>query len=356
MAKVRLSKADPSSSTNEGLFDTEEIFMETIGTWWMWAGFFAIVLVMLAIDLFVVGGGKQHRVSLKEAATWSGIWVGVSFLFAGALWWHLDGTAGRELANEKTLEYITGYLIEKSLAVDNVFIWLMLFSFFAIPLELQKRVLILGVLGAIVMRTVMIFAGVWLITQFHWLLYVFGAFLLITGIKMWWFADETPDLTNNPAIKWIRRHMKVTDDLQGERFFVMKEEAGKLVRYATPLFLVLILVEITDLIFAVDSIPAIFAITTDPFIVLTSNIFAILGLRAMYFLLADMADRFSLLKYGLAIVLMFIGVKMLLIDLYKIPVAVSLGVVAAIIATSIILSLKKDARERARGATNERSA
>ena len=320
--------------------------METIGTWWMWVGFFALVLVMLAIDLFVVGGGKQHRVSFKEAATWSGIWVGVSFLFAGALWWHLDGSVGREIANQKTLQYITGYLIEKSLAVDNVFVWLILFSFFAIPLELQKRVLILGVLGAIVMRTVMIFAGVWLITQFHWLLYVFGAFLLFTGIKMWWFADETPDLANNPAIKWIRRHMKVTDDLHGERFFIMKEEAGKLVRYATPLFLVLILVEITDLIFAVDSIPAIFAITTDPFIVLTSNIFAILGLRAMYFLLADMADRFSLLKYGLAIVLMFIGVKMLLIDLFKIPVAVSLGIVAAIIGTSIVLSLRKDARQR----------
>ena len=319
--------------------------METIGTWWMWAGFFAIVLVMLAIDLFVVGGGKQHRVSLKEAATWSGIWVGVSFLFAGALWWYLDGTAGRELANEKTLEYITGYLIEKSLAVDNVFVWLMLFSFFAIPLELQKRVLVLGVFGAIVMRTVMIFAGVWLITQFHWLLYVFGAFLLITGIKMWWFADETPDLANNPAIKWIRRHMKVTDDLQGERFFVMKEEAGKLVRYATPLFLVLILVEITDLIFAVDSIPAIFAITTDPFIVLTSNIFAILGLRAMYFLLAGMADRFSLLKYGLALVLIFIGGKMLIMDLFKIPVLVSLSVVATIIATSVILSLRHERKK-----------
>ena len=322
--------------------------METIGTWWMWSGFLVIVLIMLAIDLFVVGGSKQHRVTLKEAATWSGIWVSVSFLFAGALWWYLDGTAGRELANQKALEYITGYLIEKSLAIDNVFVWLILFSFFAVPLELQKRVLILGVLGAIVMRTVMIFAGVWLITQFHWLLYVFGAFLLATGIKMWWFADATPDLANNPVIKWIRRHMKVSDELHGERFFIMKEEAGKLVRYATPLFLVLLLVEITDLIFAVDSIPAIFAITTDPFIVLTSNIFAILGLRAMYFLLADMADRFSLLKYGLAIVLMFIGVKMLLIDLFKIPVAVSLGVVAAIIATSIILSLKKDARERAR--------
>ena len=327
--------------------------METIGTWWMWSGFLVIVLIMLAIDLFVVGGSKQHRVTLKEAATWSGIWVSVSFLFAGALWWYLDGTAGRELANQKALEYITGYLIEKSLAIDNVFVWLILFSFFAVPLELQKRVLILGVLGAIVMRTVMIFAGVWLITQFHWLLYVFGAFLLATGIKMWWFADATPDLANNPVIKWIRRHMKVSDELHGERFFIMKEEAGKLVRYATPLFLVLLLVEITDLIFAVDSIPAIFAITTDPFIVLTSNIFAILGLRAMYFLLADMADRFSLLKYGLAIVLMFIGVKMLLIDLFKIPVAVSLGVVAAIIATSIILSLKKDARERAREGSKE---
>ncbi len=317
--------------------------METIGTWWMWAGFFAVVLVMLAIDLFLVGGGKQHRVSFKEAATWSGIWIAVSFLFAGALWWYLDGSAGREVANEKALEYVTGYLIEKSLAVDNVFVWLMLFSFFAIPLELQKRVLVIGVLGAIVMRTIMIFAGVWLIAKFHWILYLFGAFLLITGVKMWWFADDKPDLANNPLIKWIRKHMKVTDELLGERFFVTRNEAGKMVRYATPLFLVLVLVEFSDLIFAVDSIPAIFAITTDPFIVLTSNVFAILGLRAMYFLLADTADRFSLLKYGLAMVLVFIGVKMLLIDIYKIPVLFSLGVVAAIIFTSIVLSLRKDA-------------
>jgi len=320
--------------------------VETVGSWWMWVGFAGIVLVMLAIDLFVVGGGKQHRVSMREAAAWSGIWVGVSFVFAGALWWYLDGAAGRAVANETALEFVTGYLIEKSLAVDNVFVWLMLFSFFAVPLELQKRVLIYGVLGAIVMRTIMIFAGVWLIAQFHWLLYVFGAFLLITGIKMWWFADEKPDLANNPVVKWLRRHMNVTDALHGERFFVMKEQSGKWVRYATPLFLVLVLVEITDLIFAVDSIPAIFAITTDPFIVLTSNVFAILGLRAMYFLLADMADRFSLLKYGLAIVLMFVGVKMMLLDVFKIPVLISLGVVAAIIATSIVLSLRKDARER----------
>ena len=319
--------------------------MESIGTWWMWSGFFAIVLIMLAVDLFATGGGKQHRVSVREAATWSVIWVSVSLLFAGALWLYLDGTAGRAMANQKALEFITGYLIEKSLAVDNVFVWLMLFGFFAIPPELQKRVLVLGVLGAIVLRTVMIFAGVWLIAHFHWLLYVFGAFLLVTGIKMWWFAEQQPDLANNPLIAWIRRHMKVTDQLHGESFFIDKTEAGRVVRYATPLFLVLVLVEFSDVIFAVDSIPAIFAITTDPFIVLTSNIFAILGLRAMYFLLADMADRFSLLKYGLALVLVFIGSKMLLIDIVKIPVLLSLAVVAVIIGTSVVLSLRRTARQ-----------
>src|SRR5574343_1340101 len=316
--------------------------MDSIGTWWMWAGFLVIILSRLTIDLVIVGGGRQHRVTTREAASWSVIWIAVSMLFAGLLWVYLDSQAGREIANQKALEFITGYLIEKSLAVDNVFVWLMLFSFFAIPPELQKRVLVLGVLGAIVLRTVMIFAGVWLIAHFHWLLYVFGAFLLVTGIKMWWFAEEKPDLANNPLIGWIRRHMKVTNQLHGESFFIAKPEAGRLVRYATPLFLALVLVEFSDVIFAVDSIPAIFAITTDPFIVLTSNIFAILGLRAMYFLLADLADRFSLLKYGLALVLMFIGVKMLLIDLFKIPVVFSLGVVAAIIATSIILSLRKE--------------
>jgi len=320
--------------------------VQTVGHWWMWVGFAAIVAVMLIVDLFVVGGGKRHRVSMREAAAWSAVWVAVSFVFAGALWWYLDGAAGRDVANETALEFVTGYLIEKSLAVDNVFVWLMLFSFFAVPPELQKRVLIYGVLGAIAMRTVMIFAGVWLIAQFHWLLYVFGAFLLVTGVKMWWFADEKPDLARNPVIRWIRGHMKVTDELHGERFFVTKEESGRWVRYATPLFLVLVLVEITDLIFAVDSIPAIFAITTDPFIVLTSNVFAILGLRAMYFLLADMADRFSLLKYGLAVVLVFVGAKMMLIDVFKIPVLASLGIVAAIIATSIVLSLRKELRDR----------
>lgn len=263
-------------------------------------------------------------------------------LFAAGLWWYLDAMGQRELASEKTLEFITGYLIEKSLAVDNVFVWLMLFNFFSIPIELQRRVLIYGVLGAIVMRTVMIFAGAWLIVKFHWLLYIFGAFLLVTGIKMWWFADRKMDLENHPLLNLIRKYMNVTPTLHGERFFVAQQVNDRPVRFATPLFLALILVEFSDLIFAVDSIPAIFAITTDPFIVLTSNIFAILGLRAMYFLLADMANRFSLLKYGLAAVLVFIGVKMLLIDFYKIPVGFSLAIVATFIGISVWLSLRKN--------------
>ncbi len=317
--------------------------METIGTWWMWAGFFAIVLVMLAVDLFATGGGKSHRVSFREAAGWSAIWVGISLGFAAALWFYLDGAMGREVANAKALEFLTGYLIEKSLAVDNVFVWLMLFSYFAIPLELQKRVLIYCVLGAIVLRTVMIFAGVWLISQFHWLLYVFGAFLLITGIKMWWAAGQEPDMENNPALKLLRRLMPVSRTLDGEKFFTV--ENGR--RIATPLLLVIALVGLTDVIFAVDSIPAIFAITTDPFIVLTSNVFAILGLRAMYFLLAAVAAKFHLLSYGLAVVLVFIGTKMLLIDVYKIPVLVSLGVVVAILGVTMVWSVKTAPRLKA---------
>ena len=312
--------------------------MDSIGNVWLWSAFAGIVLVMLAADLRL-GGGRQHRVGVREAAAWSLVWVGVSFLFAAGLWWYLDATGGRELADRKALEFITGYLIEKSLAVDNVFVWLMLFAFFGIPAELQRRVLVYGVLGAIVMRTAMIFAGAWLIAQFHWLLYVFGAFLLVTGIKMWWFASEQPDLAANPVLKWLRRHLNITSELAGERFLVPRDG----IRYVTPLFLALVLVELSDLIFAVDSIPAIFAITGDPFIVLTSNIFAILGLRAMYFLLADMAGRFTLLKYGLAAVLVFIGGKMLLIDIIHVPIGYSLAVVVAIIGTAVVLSLRREA-------------
>ncbi|MEN9879746.1 MAG: hypothetical protein RIQ55_392 [Pseudomonadota bacterium] len=314
--------------------------MENINHPLLWGVFIAIVTIMLVVDLRM-GGGRARHMSMRTAAVWSVIWIVLSLLFATGLWFYLKAMGQEALADEKALEFITGYLIEKSLAVDNVFVWLMLFNFFSIPVELQRRVLIYGVLGAIVMRTIMIFAGAWLIVKFHWLLYVFGAFLLVTGIKMWWFADRKMDLENHPVLKLVRRYANVTPTLHGERFLVTQQVNGQSVRFATPLLLALIFVEFSDLIFAVDSIPAIFAITTDPFIVLTSNIFAILGLRAMYFLLADMADRFSLLKFGLAAVLVFIGIKMMLIDLYKIPVGFSLAIVATFIAISIWLSLQK---------------
>jgi len=309
--------------------------MESVGNVWMWVVFAVIVAIMLLVDLLLVGGGKQHRVSLKEAASWSLAWVTVSLLFAAGLWMYLDESVGRAVANVKVTEFLTGYLVEKSLAIDNVFVWMMIFSYFAIPLELQRRVLLYGILGAIVLRTIMVFAGSWLINEFHWLLYVFGAFLIITGIKMMWFAEHDPNLGNNPFIRWIRGHYPVSEHLEGERFFVVHNG----VRMITPLFLALVLVEISDVIFAVDSIPAVFAITTDPFIVLTSNLFAILGLRAMYFLMADMGDRFELLKYGLAVILMFIGTKMLIVDLVKVPVLVSLSVVATILVLSVLASL-----------------
>ncbi len=234
------------------------------------------------------------------------------------------------------MEFLTGYLIEKSLAVDNIFVFLMIFTYFAVPPAFQKRVLMIGIIGAIVLRTVMILVGSWLISEFHWVLYVFGAFLLLTGIKMWWAAGKEPDLESNPALKLLRRVMPVSQQFDQEKFFTL--ENGK--RVATPLFLVIALVGLTDVIFAVDSIPAIFAITTDPFIVLTSNIFAILGLRAMYFLLAAVAAKFHLLSYGLAVILAFIGTKMLLIDVVKIPVLVSLGVVVAILVVTMVVSLK----------------
>ena len=309
--------------------------METIGTWWMWTGFVAFILIMIGADLYLLGGKQSHRVSFKEAAGWSAIWVAISLSFAALLWFYLNATAGSEFASLKTTEFLTGYLIEKALAVDNVFVWLMIFSFFGIPAEMQRRVLIFGILGAIVLRTILIFAGAILIARFHWILYVFGAFLLLTGVKMLVFADSESSLNDNPLLRWIRKHLPLTESLHGESFSIV--EAGK--RWFTPLFVVLLMVGISDVIFAVDSIPAIFAITTDPFIVLTSNIFAILGLRAMYFMLAGFAERFALLKYALALVLVFIGTKMLIVEWVKIPIMSSLGVVAVIIATGMIASL-----------------
>jgi len=306
-----------------------------IGEPWMWAAFVGFVLVMLAVDLFLVGGNKAHKVGFKEAASWSLVWFALAMLFNLGLWWHLKGAYGSEVADVKAIEFLTGYLIEKSLAVDNIFVFLMIFTFFAVPAEVQRRVLIYGVIGAIAMRAVMILTGAWLVQEFHWILYLFGAFLVVTGIKMLMFAEAAPDLHRNPLLGWIRRHMRLTADYRGEKFWVL--ENG--VRTFTPLFLVLVMIELSDLFFAVDSIPAIFAITTDPFIVFTSNIFAILGLRALYFILAGMADRFRLLKYGLAMVLVFVGTKMLVVDFYKIPVGLSLGIVGLIIATFMFASL-----------------
>lgn len=310
--------------------------MQTIGNVWMWGGFVAVVIIALLVDLVLMRHGGPHKVTFKEALWWSIGWVVLALLFNAGLWYYLSETASQVVANKVGLEFLTGYLVEKALAVDNIFVFLMIMSYFAVPEEQRQKVLIIGILGAIVLRTIMIFAGSVLISQFHWLLYVFGAFLLFTGWKMWFAAGQEPDLETNPALRWMRKHLRLLPDYAGNAMSVMQD--GK--RWFTPLFAVLILIAVTDVIFAVDSIPAIFAITTDPFIVLTSNVFAVLGLRAMFFLLAGMADRFHLLPYGLALVLGFIGIKMMIIDLFKIPTPVSLGVVAAIIAATVVLSVK----------------
>ncbi len=313
--------------------------MSSIAPVWLWGFFVLSVLAALFIDFVVLKKQGAHEVSVKEAVRWSLLWVALSLAFNALFWWALTQSPDPAVvaqADTRAMEFLTGYLIEKSLAVDNIFIFLMIFTYFAVPPAYQKRVLMLGIVGAIVLRTVMILVGSWLIAQFHWVLYVFGAFLLLTGIKMWWAAGKEQSLDDNPALKLMRRMMPVSKNFDGEKFFTV--ENGK--RIATPLLMVVALVGITDVIFAVDSIPAIFAITDDPFIVLTSNIFAILGLRAMFFLLAAVAAKFHLLSYGLAVILVFIGTKMLLIDVYKIPVLVSLGVVVGVLAITMVWSVR----------------
>ena len=302
----------------------------------MWAGFAVFVVVAIAIDLLVMERQGAHKVTMGEALRWSILWFSLAFVFVAILWWYLDGTQGRTVANAVSMQFITGYLVEKSLSVDNIFVFLMLFSYFAVPPQYQKRALIIGIIGAIVLRTLLILVGAWLLATFHWLLYVFGAFLVITGVKMWFAAGQEPDITTNPVLKLLKKRIRITNHFDGEKLSTMVDG----VKHYTPLFAVLVLIGTTDVIFAVDSIPAIFAITSDPFIVLTANIFAILGLRALYFLLADLANRFHLLAYGLALVLVFIGAKMLMIDFYKIPIGYALLVTASLIAGSIILSLR----------------
>ncbi len=308
-----------------------------IGSPMLYAVFFAMVVGLLLVDFFTFKTPKHGQsVSLKQAGIWSAIWVCVSVLFAGGLWWYINQNFGSALANQKVGEFFTGYLLEKSLAVDNVFVWLMIFAAFAVTPAMQRKILLYGVLGAIIMRTVMIFAGAWLVTEFSWILYVFGAFLLYTGVKMWQNHDEQEDPKQSGLYRLLKKHLKVTDESNGEKFTLVKNG----VKYFTPLAVVLILVELSDVIFAVDSIPAIFAVTTDPFIVLTANLLAILGLRAMFFLLSGLADKFHLLPYALSVILVFIGTKMLLLDVFHVPMAISLGFIASVLTVTAILSVK----------------
>ena len=292
---------------------------------WAWAAVLGVILLMLAVDL--LAHRRAHVVGVREALAWSAVWVALGLAFGAVVWWVWGG----EFAGQ----YFAGYVIEKSLAVDNVFVFAIIFGYFAVPREYQHRILFYGVLGALVFRAVFIAAGSVLIASFAWILYVFGAFLVLTGIRMALHRDETVDYDNNAVLRLFRRLVPSTDRLHGKKFLV--REAGRWV--ATPLLTVLVLIEVTDVVFAVDSIPAIFAVTQEPFLVFTSNAFAILGLRAMYFLLADLMHRFVYLKIGLAMVLVWVGVKMLLLDVWKIPTALSLGVVAAILATAVTASL-----------------
>ena len=314
----------------------ESIF-QTVAPAWLWATFVAIVLFALFTDFVLLNRKGSHTVNFRQALNWSIVWVLLSLAFNALFWWAVrDSTGSVAEANTRALEFLTGYLIEKSLAVDNIFVFLMVFTYFSVPPAFQKRVLMIGIVGAIVLRALMILVGGWLLAEFHWMLYLFGAFLILTGVKMWIAAGQEQTLDSNPALKLLRKVLPVSQQYDGEKFFTV--ENGR--KIATPLFMVICLIALTDVIFAVDSIPAIFAITEDPFIVLSSNVFAILGLRAMYFLLAAVAARFHLLSYGLAIILLFIGSKMVLIDVIKIPVLVSLGAVVSILALTMWLSVR----------------
>lgn len=302
---------------------------------WLWLTFLGVVVTLLAFDLGVLHR-DQHEIGVRESLLLSAGYIGVSVAFGAWVWWYLGAQAG--------MDYYTGFLIEKSLSMDNVFVIALIFGFFAIPRQYQHRVLFWGILGVIVLRAMMIGLGATLVSQFSWVLYLFGAFLVLTGIKMWFMVDHEPDIANNPLLKWLKKHMRVTEGLRGSAFWVKEADpkTGRVERFATPLFLALLLVEFVDLIFAVDSVPAIFAITTDPFIVYTSNIFAILGLRALYFALAAMIHRFKYLKYALALVLVFIGSKIFLVGFIgKVPAVVSLSVTFGLIAGGVLVSMWK---------------
>ncbi|MBR5557015.1 MAG: TerC family protein [Acinetobacter sp.] len=315
--------------------------MHTIGNVWLYLAFFGLVAVMLLIDFLGFRQKQDQEVKLKTAAYWSIAWVSVATLFGAGLWLYLQQTAGITLANSKVMEYFAGYLLEKSLAIDNVFVWLMIFAAFAIPPNLQRKILLYGVLGAIVLRTLFIFIGAWFVQEFSWVLYIFGAFLLYTGFKFLQGQEQQSNIEDMSLLKWLRKHIRITPQLDGHKFFVRQN--GLL--WATPLFLVLLLVEVSDVIFAVDSIPAIFAVTSDPFIVLTANLMAILGLRAMFFLLAGAATKMHYLPYGLGIILIFIGFKMLMLDVFHMPIWLSLGFIIITLAITAGLSIRYNQKQ-----------
>jgi len=306
------------------------------GTIWLWIGFNLFVLSLLALDLGVFHR-HAHKVSIKEATIWSIVWITMAMFFNLGLYlfWDKVSPNSSYSNSEAALAFFTGYLIEKSLSVDNIFVFVLIFTFFAVPAIYQHRVLFWGILGALIMRGALIAVGAVLLKEFHWIIYIFGAFLIFTGIRMAIHRNEEMHPEQNPVVKLLRRIIPVAENYEGDHFFIRR--AGKLL--ATPLFLVLLIVESTDLVFAVDSIPAIFAVTNDPFIVYTSNVFAILGLRSLYFLLAGVLDKFYYLKLGLSFVLAFVGTKMVIVDIYKIPVGLSLGVIASILAISVVGSL-----------------
>ena len=302
---------------------------------WVWLVFIGVVVTLLAFDLGVLHK-DDHAIGVRESLLLSAGYFSVALVFGAWVWWYLGAQSG--------MAYYTGFMIEKSLSMDNVFVIALIFTFFAIPRQYQHRVLFWGILGVIVLRALMISLGATLVSEFSWVLYLFGAFLVFTGIKMWRMVDHVPDIANNPLLKFLKKHMRVTEHLHGNAFWVRQPDpvTGKLVRTATPLFLALLVIEFVDLVFAVDSVPAIFAITTDPFIVYTSNIFAILGLRALYFALAAMIHRFKYLKYALALVLVFIGTKIFLVGFIgKFPPAISLTVTFGLIAGGVVVSMWK---------------
>lgn len=326
---------------------------------WLWVGFNLFVLAMLALDLGVFHR-TAHEVSIKEAAIWSVVWISLAMVFNLLLYlfWERLMPGDPYRAGDAGLAFLTGYLIEKALSIDNIFVFVLIFSYFAVPAKYQHRVLFWGILGALLMRASMIFAGVELIKRFHWVIWIFGVFLIFTGIKMATSGDEKLEPEKNPVLQLVRRVMPVSAHYDGQKFFTVQHG----VRMATPLFLVLIVVETTDVIFAVDSIPAIFAVTQNPFLIYTSNVFAILGLRSLYFVLAGVVHKFHYLKLGLSVVLAFVGVKMLLPDLsewlfvvsYKIPTAISLGVVAAVIGVAVAASLLRARRLERTAAADQR--